>query len=85
MHEYSIVASLVDRVEHEAFMRPGAIVRKLHVRIGEFAGVEPSLLQIAFETFRMHTRCEDAELAVVGVPGDDDIILERIEMEVPDV
>ena len=40
MHEYSIIAALVDRVAREAQGRPGAIVRKLHVRIGELAGVE---------------------------------------------
>ena len=115
MHEYSIVASLVDRVQREVDTRPGAIVRKLHVRIGELAGVELELLRTAFTTFRERSVCDGAELAIESVPAvwrcsrcdcaigpgavlrcptcgraaklvtGDDIILERIEMEVPDV
>ena len=113
MHEYSIVASLVDRVQREVDARPGARVRKLHVRIGECAGVEIELLRTAWETFREHTPCDCAELAidrvaaVWGCPkcgraiqppvrcetcargaqlrAGDEIILDRIEMEVSDV
>lgn len=113
MHEYSIVAALVDRVEREVFAHPGAVVRRLHVRIGEQAGVEIELLRTAYETFRERTVCDGAELAIDRIaaswqctackrriePGaplrccdrparlaaGDDIILEQIEMEVPDV
>jgi len=115
MHEYSIVASLVDRVEREVAAHPGAIVRRLHLRIGELAGVEVELLRTAFTTFTGRSACEGAELEIESVPvtwrcprcdlviepgailrcercrrpaalaGGDDIILERIEMEVSDV
>jgi hydrogenase nickel incorporation protein HypA/HybF len=115
VHEYSIVAALVDRVQRELDAHPGAIVRKLRVRIGELAGVEIDLLRTAFETFRERSVCADADLdiervpavwqctrcklpiaagAVLRCPGcgrpaelaaGDDIILERIEMEVCDV
>jgi len=115
MHEYSIVASLVERVQREVEARPGAQVRKLHVRIGELAGVEVDLLRTAYETFRERTVCDGAELAIAKVaaawrcprcdralaaggilrcPGcgraaqlaaGDEIILDRIEMEVRDV
>ena len=115
MHEYSIVASLVERVEREQAAHPGAIVRRLHVRIGELAGVETELLRTAFETFRARSVCEAAELSIVSiapawrcarcdveVPADgpprcprcgrgarliagDEIVLQRIELEVPDV
>jgi Zn finger protein HypA/HybF involved in hydrogenase expression len=64
MHEYSIVASLVDRVDEVVASRPGALVRRLHVRIGEVAGVEIELLRTAFETFRARTACDGAELVV---------------------
>src|SRR5512135_2098972 len=110
MHEYSIVASLVDRVQRELDAHPGAVARKLHLRIGELSGVEVELLRTAYDTFRARTACDQAELAVDLVPADwrcttcgraipageilrccnrpaklaagDDIILERIEMEV---
>jgi len=113
MHEYSIVASLVDRVQREVDARPGARVRRIHVRIGELAGVEVELLRTAFETFRERTVCDSAEIAIASIPAawrcskcghpiepgnplrccdrpaklaaGDDIILERIEMEVRDV
>ena len=113
MHEYSIVAALVDRVQREVEARPGAVPRVVHVRIGELAGVELPLLRTAFETFRARTVCEAAELAIESVPAawrcpscnrtlaagqvlrccgkparlaaGDDIMLERIELEVRDV
>lgn len=115
MHEYSIVAALVDRVQREVEVRPGAIVKRLHVSIGELAGVEIELLKTAFDTFRARTICDGAELAIAAVPArwtcarcdrpitagailrcpdcgrparlgaGDDIILDRIEMEVRDV
>lgn len=67
MHEYSIIAALVDRVEREALRHPGAIVRKLHVRIGELAGVEVELLRTAYETFRAKTVCEVADLTIASI------------------
>lgn len=113
MHEYSIVASLVDRVAREANVHPGAIVRRLHVQIGELAGVEIELLRTAFDTFTARTPCDGAELAIAPVAAEwrcdacgnvlpagsvlrccgkparlvagDEIVLERIELEVPDV
>ena len=67
MHEYSIVAALVDRVRREVDARPGAVVRKLHVRIGELAGIELELLRTAFATFRERSVCAGAELAIEQV------------------
>lgn len=113
MHEYSIVASLVDRVQRELDAHPGAVARKLHVRIGELSGVEVPLLRTAYDTFRERSACASAELAIQPVAAEwrcdtchhvlpagailrccgrpaklaagDDIILDRIEMEVRDV
>jgi hydrogenase nickel incorporation protein HypA/HybF len=112
MHEYSIVAALIDEVENHA---GGARVRRVQVCLGELSGVDAGLLATAFETFRARTVCDDADLVVRGAParwacprckrtlaagarlacpdcavparlaGGDEIVLERIEMEVPDV
>jgi hydrogenase nickel incorporation protein HypA/HybF len=109
------VSALVDRVQREADAHPGADVQRLHVRIGEVAGVEIELLRTAFMTFREHSVCAEAELTITRIAAawrcsrcdreiaagailtcpackrparlvaGDDIILERIEMEVPDV
>ncbi|MBL9013798.1 MAG: hydrogenase maturation nickel metallochaperone HypA [Myxococcales bacterium] len=84
MHEYSIVASLVERVGQIAADHPRAVVRRIHVRIGDRAGVERVLLQTAYDTFRARSVCEHADLAIEAVAGDE-LILQRVEMEVPDV
>jgi len=115
MHEYSIVAALIDRVEAEARARNASVVKRVHVCIGELAGVEVELLTTAFETFRATTVCAEADLTVrrsaarwscprcarvleagarltcpdcsapARLTAGDEILLERIEMEVPDV
>ena len=67
MHEYSIVASLIDRVQQEAAAYGNARVHRLHVQIGELSGVELDLLKTAFDTFRERTICESAELEIATV------------------
>jgi hydrogenase nickel incorporation protein HypA/HybF len=64
LHEYSLVQSLVDRVEHEARRRQALAVHGLSVRVGELAGVDPELFQTAYETFRAGTICERAPLTL---------------------
>lgn len=115
MHEYSIVQSLVERVEAEMRARGASSVSRVELDIGELAGVEVPLLETAFATFRERTALAGAELAVHQVPAawrctwcarsiergaplrcpvcgtparlasGDEILLRRIEMEVPDV
>jgi hydrogenase nickel incorporation protein HypA/HybF len=69
VHEYSIVASLVEKVEEIARERGAVAVRGLLVRIGELSGVETELLETAYKTFRERTVCEDAELTILPVPA----------------
>ena len=113
MHEYSIVRALISRVESEARSHGAVSVQRLQVRIGELAGVEPTLLASAYAQFRERTICHDAALEIEAVPArwscprcagviepgarlhcagcdvpahlasGDEILLERIEMEVP--
>lgn len=68
MHEYSIVAALIHRVQDEVAARGGSFVHRLEVKIGEQAGVEIELLRTAYETFRTATVCDGAALEIEMVP-----------------
>lgn len=113
MHEYSIVQSLVERVDAEVKSRRATGVHRVSIRIGELSGVDPGLLLTAYNTFRDRTVCEGADLDLIVVPArwtcegcgqrigrgsllkceicgsparlaeGDEIVLDRIEMEVP--
>ncbi len=69
MHEYSLVQALVSRVEELARERKATQVHGLAVRIGELAGVDPELLQTAYDTFRAGTICEGAAMKLTQVPA----------------
>ncbi len=69
MHEYSIVAALIERATAEAREHGARAVHRLEVSIGEQAGVEPELLARAYQTFRERTACEGADLVVSTVPA----------------
>jgi hydrogenase nickel incorporation protein HypA/HybF len=60
MHEYSIVQSLLNSCEENAKQNNSKKVSKVVVKIGVLSGVEPDLLQIAFDTFKENTMCHDA-------------------------
>ena len=64
MHEYSIVQSLLDVIEDNAKKNGASKVTKVVVKIGVLSGVEPHLLEIAFNTFKEKTICEDAEFVM---------------------
>ena len=82
MHEYSIVQALYDKVAAQAAERRATRVHEVRVRIGDLSGVDVGLLDTAWRTFRVNTICDAAPMEVRRVPGDD-LILERIVMEVP--
>jgi hydrogenase nickel incorporation protein HypA/HybF len=82
MHEYSIVQALYDKVAAQAAERRATRVHEVRVRIGDLSGVDVGLLDTAWRTFRVNTICDAAPMEVERVPGDD-LILERIVMEVP--
>jgi hydrogenase nickel incorporation protein HypA/HybF len=67
VHEYSLVEALVSRVEEEAKKHKATRVARLSVRIGSMAGVDPELLQTAYDTFRAGTVCAEAELTLKRV------------------
>ncbi len=61
MHEFSIVDSLLHLAEEHASKHNAKKVTKLEIKIGVLSGVEPDLLQTAFDTFKEGTICEEAE------------------------
>ena len=64
MHEYSIVQSLLNSCEENARQNNATKVTKVVVKIGVMSGVEPDLLQTAFDTFKEQTMCHDAEFII---------------------
>ena len=82
MHEYSIVQAMFDQIERVAGRHGARSVRRVRVRIGEFAGVDPTLFQSAYEVYRIGTLCGDALLQIEHVPAGDDLILDQVELEV---
>lgn len=64
MHEYSIVQSLLNSCEENAQQNNATKVTKVVVKIGVMSGVEPDLLQTAFDTFKEETMCHDAQFII---------------------
>ena len=69
MHEYSLVQSLVGRVEALAQERGATAVHRLVVSVGELAGLDPGLFQTAYDTFRAGTICERTAMELRTVPA----------------
>ncbi len=64
MHEYSIVQSLLKSCEEYAKRNNSKKITKVIVKIGILSGVEPYLLQSAFDTFKEKTLCNKAEFII---------------------
>jgi hydrogenase nickel incorporation protein HypA/HybF len=67
MHEYSLVLSLIQRVEQIARERAAKAVMRVEVRVGELSGVEADLLVAAYDIAREGTLCSGASLEVTRV------------------
>lgn len=64
MHEYSIVQALLSQCEEIAKANNARSVQKVVVKIGKMSGVEPHLLETAFNTFKEKTLCDMAEFVM---------------------
>jgi hydrogenase nickel incorporation protein HypA/HybF len=67
MHETALMAHLLRRIERETLAAGAARVTAVRLRVGEFAGVEPGLLEDAFRRLTPGTLAEGARLEVVTV------------------
>ena len=68
MHEYSIVQALMEQIEKLARENKAEKVSKVVVKIGVMSGVEPHLLEIAFDTFKEKSICDTAEFVLTIQP-----------------
>ncbi|MBU0632738.1 hydrogenase/urease nickel incorporation protein HypA [bacterium] len=64
MHEYSVVQALLTQCEEHATANEATKITKIVVKIGVMSGVEPYLLETAFNTFKDTTVCESAEFVL---------------------
>lgn len=68
MHELSICQGLLRQVEQIAKDNDARAVERIILRVGALSGVEPPLLERAFEIARMGTVAEEAELEIEEGP-----------------
>ncbi|MCC4831766.1 hydrogenase maturation nickel metallochaperone HypA [Shewanella sp. 10N.286.51.B7] len=64
MHEYSIVMSLMEQIEQLAKDNQATSIVRVDIKVGVLSGVEPDLLQRAFDTFKLETICKSALLNI---------------------
>ena len=65
MHEYSIVASLIQMCESHAKGHNAASIAKVCIAVGERSGVDSALVKSAFETFRLDSPlCQNTILEI---------------------
>jgi hydrogenase nickel incorporation protein HypA/HybF len=64
VHEASLVQSLIGRVSELAREHGATEVHRVVVRLGTLSGVEPELLAIAYDAFRVRTVCARAPLEI---------------------
>ena len=68
MHELSVCQGLMRQVEQVAADNNALSVERVLLRVGGLSGVEPSLLQSAFEIARAGTVASEAELEIEEGP-----------------
>jgi hydrogenase nickel incorporation protein HypA/HybF len=83
MHEYSLVQAMFDQIGEVVQRQHALSVRRVRVRIGDAAGVEPTLFQTAYDVFRVRTVCAEAPLEITTIPASDELVLDQLELEVP--
>mgnify|MGYP002629828825 FL=1 len=69
MHEMSIAMNLVQIAVEQAQSAGVGRINRLDVEIGSLAGVEIAALSFCYESARKGTLCDEAELAIIEIPG----------------
>lgn len=68
MHEMGIANSVLEAVRVEAARHPGSYPRRVGVRIGELAAVDPSALEFCFDALTRETDLESLQLEIEICP-----------------
>jgi hydrogenase nickel incorporation protein HypA/HybF len=68
MHELNIAEAVLKAVQTEAMRHPGSLPRKVGVRVGELAAVDPEALRFCFEAIIRETDLESLRLEVELCP-----------------
>jgi hydrogenase nickel incorporation protein HypA/HybF len=69
MHEVALAESLIDLARGEAERAGASRIDKLIIEIGTLSHVDPHALRFAFETARLGSPVETAELEIEEPPG----------------
>jgi hydrogenase nickel incorporation protein HypA/HybF len=69
VHEYSIVQSLLNRVQDSLRGYDVRSVRRLRLRLGELSGVDAGLLRTAYDMCAPGSICDGAVLDIADVPA----------------
>ena len=68
MHEFSICQSLLRQVDQIATEHHATTIDKIHLQVGPLSGVEPALLQSAFQIARANTLARTADMIIQATP-----------------
>jgi hydrogenase nickel incorporation protein HypA/HybF len=68
MHEYSLVRTLLDQVQEIARQHAATAVAEVVIAVGPLSGVEPLLLQSAFQRMAPSELLEHTQLTIQNVP-----------------
>ena len=64
MHEIAIANSILESVRAEMKRHPKSVARKITVRVGRLAAVDPDALRFSFEVLAQETELESLELEI---------------------
>ena len=64
MHEYSIVQALLEQCQTHVQANDATKITAVTVKIGVQSGIELHLFEVAFDTFKEKTICDEANLII---------------------
>ena len=81
MHEMGIASSVLDIVRQYVPEARAPLVRRVTVRVGEFAGVQVDSLRFCFEAIVADTAYQAAWLEIERIPASSEMSVSELEVE----